>query len=262
MSGFVPPGPPPEPYPSYGSFRGGTPPQHDPSAHAEASQSRKMAGWALGLAFVFFVPLAPLLAGGLAIAVLVRAHGARGTATDGSHGRGMAVAALVVATLHIAGLIALVVTGAFNFSEDAERDDEGRVTEPTDIAALNLRVGDCANDPNLAELQGSETVQTFELEVVPCEQAHDIEAYHGFDLPEGDYPGRQVVIREAEEKCSREAVRFIGGTGRPTLSLSYYYPEETSWQLYDDRLVLCVIGETGEKTEGTLRGTGTGTGRG
>lgn len=266
MSGFVPPGPgqPPEeppgspphqPYPTYPQQ-----PHYDGAADAEAASSRKLAGWALGLSFLFVIPVAPLVAIGLAITALVQGSRPSRDGRPRNHGTGMAIAALPIAGLSLIAAIALIasgVVGDFDPNDDAERDEEGQVTEPTDIPALNLRVGDCANDPDLAELGPDETGETYEIEAVPCRLPHDLEVFHGFDLPDGDYPGEEAIFREAEKQCGREAQKFLGGLkGAARLGVSYYFPKETSWRLYDDRKVLCIIAETGQQSVGTLEGTG------
>jgi hypothetical protein len=267
MTGFEPPGPPLEP-PRHGppsSDPWGSQPYGGPSPydrnraeeHDQARRSKKMAGWALGLSFVWCLhPFTLLASVGLAIAALVRSGEGQ---EPRAHGRGMAIAAIVINALWIVLVVGLIATGGLGslLDDDAERDDEGRVTRPEDIAAHNLRVGDCANDPGFAALGPSDTVETYQVEAVPCAEPHDFEVFHGFDLPDGAYPGEEAVYREADTKCYQEVRRFLGGPrGAARLGVGYYYPQEMSWRLYDDRKVLCVIGEEGEKTSGTLRGTG------
>jgi hypothetical protein len=275
MTGFVPPGPgqPPEEPP-------GSPPQQPPQqpwppqyhGHAayggpspdgdvsrdliRAGRSKKMAGWALGLSFVWCLhPFTLLPSVGLAIAALARSGEGR---EPREHGRGMAIAALVINGLWVVLIVVLIVTGGLqSFLDDADRDEEGQVTEPTDIPILSLRVGDCANDPNLVSLGPEETAETYELEAVPCRLPHDLEAFHDYELPDGDYPGEDAIFREAEQRCVQAARKFLGGPkGARRLGITSYVPRETSWRLYDDRKVLCVITERGRKTVGTLEGTG------
>jgi hypothetical protein len=213
-----------------------------------------MAGWALGLSFVWCLhPFTLLPSVGLAIAALAR------SGDDQDHGRKRAIAALIIDGLWVVVFIVLVVTGVVGeFTKDAERDDEGRVTEPSDISAQKLRVGDCANDPNFVDLDRGETVDVYEIEAVPCKVPHDFEAYYAFDLPDGDYPGEQAILREADDKCFREVRGFLGGLKgvAGSLGITYYSPAQLSWKLHDDREVVCVIGDSARKTTGTLRGTG------
>jgi hypothetical protein len=143
------------------------------------------------------------------------------------------------------------------FTDDAERDSEGRVTEKSDISAFKLRVGDCLDDPALAELELDETTEAHALEAVPCSEPHDLEVYHQFKLPDGDYPGDDRVVEEADRACSRGLEPFTGRIGRRSdLTYAYYYPQEATWRLVEDRDVVCVVGRAERKTSGTLRGIG------
>lgn len=261
MSEFTPPGgEPPRPQPEPDPWRGGAPPLGGPSPYhnraeefSRAQTSRKMAGWGLGLSFVWCLhPLTLLVSAGLAIAALARS----GDGQD--HGRRMAVGALIINALWVLVVVVLVVTGVVNeFTEDADRDDEGRVTERSGISAFKLRVGDCLNDPTLTELEFDETSEVVGLEAVPCSEPHDLEVYHRFELPNGDYPGEERVVEEADRACSRELEPFTGRIGRRSdLTSAYYYPQEATWRLLDDREVVCVVGRAERKTSGTLRGVG------
>jgi hypothetical protein len=207
-----------------------------------------MGGWALGLAIAFCFPLATLVSIGLAIATLVQSRDGR------DRGRGMAVAALVIDGLVLLGIVGLVVV-ALLAPTSPQRDSAGRVTERHEISAFDVREGDCLDDPALMAA-GSDEVEVKQAEAVPCGQAHDVEAYLVFDLEGDDYPGRHQVVRRATVGCLQGFVDFVGRPYRASdVEFWSYNPQERSWDLLDDRAVVCLAGIPDEKTTGTLEGS-------
>jgi hypothetical protein len=220
----------------------------------EVEPSKAMAGWALGLAIVpCFFPVSTLVAIGLAIAVLVKSRDGR------NHGKGMAVAALVIAPLWVVGVIVAALVGAFGeLQQEGERDGSGQVTESSEISILKIRVGDCFDYPELASLDPNETAESEAFTVTgrPCADPHDFEAYHAYDLTDGDYPGEDVVTESATTKCFAQFKRFVGiPYGKSELEPYFLYPTSRSWALLDDRAVTCLVGEPGKKTSGSLEGS-------
>ena len=220
-----------------------------PPAYPEPA-SRTMAGWALGLAIVGCLCITALVAIGLAIAVLVKSRDGR------DHGKGMAIAALVIAPIWIVTSIVVNVVGVIDeLAADAERDDAGRVTERTTISVAKIRAGDCLNSAELAGA-GDETVHTSEVEVVPCLEPHQLEAYLVGTLPEGEYPGSQKVQRTAGRMCLLAFDDFVGlSYGRSELDFVYLYPEAPSWRTIDDRDITCLVTDPQDPTTGSLRGS-------
>jgi hypothetical protein len=226
----------------------------DPNRY-EIPPSKAMSGWALGLAIVpCLFPVATLVSIGLAIAVLVKSRDGR------NHGKGRAIAALIIATLWIIGVIVAVAVGAFaDLQRDAERDDAGNVTEPSTVSVLKIRVGDCFDHPELAglELGGADAAEeTMTVEAIPCADPHDFEAYHAYDLTDGDYPGQDAVAESATTTCLRQFKAFVGiAYPKSDLEPYYLFPTSQTWRILDDRTVTCLVGEPGAKTSGTLRGS-------
>ena len=214
--------------------------------------SKTMAGWSLALALALcFAPLTNLISIGLAIAVLV--SGAR----DGrDHGKGLAIAALIINGVVILGFVGLVAAGVVSeLTAAPERDADGQVTERQEVSSMKIREGDCVDDPQLLEAQ-DETVDATTIEVVPCGAAHDVEAFHAFDLTIEDYPGDERTFELAVEGCMKEFRPFIGRSYRSSeLDFWTYYPQRRSWALFDDRLVVCMVGHPDHQTLGTLEGS-------
>jgi len=205
-----------------------------------------MAITALVLSFVFFIPLALLVAIGLAIAVLVRSR--RGI----NHGRGKAITALVLAGLILVGWAALIVV-AVTTSDDAHRDGSGHVTQSGTISVQRLRLGDCFDHGALPDDNGRFRITT--VRVVPCAEPHDWEVFHTFSLTGDAYPGTGEVSRFSEGGCLDAIEPFLGGPlDHSGPEVDYLHPTAASWR-QDDRLVQCVIGANGSQVTGTLRGT-------
>jgi len=230
----------------YGGQAYGSPYPQQPLAPA----SRTMAGWALALSILGCIPLAIFVAAGLAIAVLVRSKDGR------DHGKGMAIAALVIAgvwLLVLGGLVGFGVVQGLREGVDADRNDQGQVTEPTDISVQNLRVGDCFDDPALLGAATDDTAEALTARVMPCSDAHHFEVYHVFKLTNEDYPGEAEVTRLANEGCFSAYQSYVGKPARQSLlDVYYYYPQKRTWSLLGDRSVQCIIASPEGLVTGSL----------
>jgi hypothetical protein len=222
----------PNPYATQTELRLGEASRYD------AGTSRKMAGWALGLSLVFCIPFGFLVAIGLAITVLVRSRG------GGDHGKGMAIAALIISGLIIIANVVYVVVILFAGVDTTDRDSEGNVIDGGTVTLDRLRVGDCFNEPNFEDLpaDGSQGEASASVEVVPCREPHQAEVYHSLEVTGDDFPGESAIDRQAAE-CVPEFKEYVGKPyGRSRLEITLYYPTSSSWRL-GDRTVLCNLVE-------------------
>lgn len=236
------PGPAYEPNPYHQAPPGGYP----PPPRGEEPPSQAMATVALVLCCIFFIPLAAIVGIGLAIAVLVKSTPTR------NYGTGKAVTGIAIG---LCGL--MIMFGLFTWlatlenGTNLDRDQDGAATTSGTVLTTALRVGDCFN--NDTEVPESEVVMVGTVKVVPCSESHQWEAYHGFKLEDGQWPGDMQVGRLAEGGC---AEAFQGFTGEPyqssALEVIYFLPVEQSWS-EGDRRVLCTVG-TGALRAGSLRG--------
>ena len=141
-----------------------------------------------------------------------------------------------------------VLAGLAGCGGDAKRDDAGQVQEQSDVSATKVRKGDC--------IAGTATGQVDSLTAVPCAQPHGGEAYHAFDLPDGDYPGEEPVATAAEQGCIAEFEGFVGRLYEESvLEIAPLTPSAESWEA-DDRQVLCFIKDPEKDTTGTLANAG------
>lgn len=204
--------------------------------------SQTMAGWALGLAILSCLPFAWFVAIGLAIAVLVRSSDGR------DHGKGKAIAALVIAGVWFAIGIVVGVVSLVLAPEPVSED--GRPM----VSTADLGEGQCFNAPEIFDATGEESVDIERVEVVPCGQRHQFEIYHRQQLPGSDYPGYRKVVSQTEEFCVEEFGDFVGREyDRSELGLIYFHPQPRGWAL-GDHYSVCAIGEVnGRRVTGTLR---------
>jgi hypothetical protein len=216
--------------------------------------SKAMAGWALGLAIVpCCFGITTLVGIGLAITVLVKSrHGV-------DHGKGLAIAALVIGPIWLALSAIGLATGMISdLTSDAQRDESGQVTTRSEQSVWKLRNGDCFDDTGLSGLEGDEDSADGPPSVtgVPCHQAHQFEVFHQFDLAKAVYPGDEEVGDLAIDGCAKEFRAFVGVPFRRSrLDMFSLYPDSTAWSELDERTVTCAIGQRDELTTGSLRAT-------
>ncbi len=151
-------------------------------------------------------------------------------------------ALVLIATVSLTGCA--TISGLFG---GAVRDDEGQISEGGQVDVLTLAVGDC--------LVGVEEGMQSSVDAVPCAEEHDLEAFHDFTLPAGDFPGEETVDQAAIEGCHTAFEEFIGlSYDESVLVYTYFYPSEESWTQADDRLITCLVGEESGPVTGTLAG--------
>lgn len=155
-------------------------------------------------------------------------------------------ALLVGATALIASLALTGCSALSTLLGGAPRDETGQVTETVSDTVFNLRVGDCFNEP--------EGAQVNEVELVPCSEPHDKEVYAELTLPDGDLP--DDVKEQADEFCYNEFEPFIGVSyEESTLYYRYFFPSQDTWDYENDRLITCIVYDSAGQTTGSLAGS-------
>lgn len=132
-------------------------------------------------------------------------------------------------------LVALTSASCGLVSESAPaRDDDGAHVESGTLAAFDLQLGDCFNDPGSGEVEA--------VGVVPCTEAHDFEVYHVFTLDDGTYPGTEVIQDKWIDGCLAEFEPFVGTSFDVSiLDISAIFPTQQSWEELGDRVILCSV---------------------
>jgi len=205
----------------------------------DSRRSRNMAGWALGLSLALCIPFAFLVAIGLAIAVLVRSAGG-----GEDHGKGKAIAALVISGLIIIANVVYAVVIVFNGVDGTERDADGQVVDGGTVTPDRLRVGDCFTEPAFDKISadGSEREASATIEVVPCSEPHQAEAFHSFKISGDDFPGHDAISSWSAD-CFRAFKEYVGKAyAQSSLDVMFYSPTAQSWR-FGDRTILCSLTE-------------------
>lgn len=126
--------------------------------------------------------------------------------------------------------------------------------QETDVFSVN--VGDCFQDPS--SLSEDEATEVGSVPIVDCEEHHDNEVYHMFDMEGDDFPGAAAVREASDQGC---LAAFEGFVGTPYDSSRYYfgtlYPTQETWTQMDDREVVCyVFLPDGVRSQGSAGGSG------
>lgn len=239
------PQPRPEPDEAPGGERPTWPYDAGAASVARADTSRRMATLSLVLSLLFFVPFAPLVGLVLGIVVLVRARGSH------DHGKGRAIAATVIGTLYLlslVGAVALGVVQAWN-GPAAERDDDGAVTESSEVDIANLEEGDCVlRMQHVEDLEPGEAA-TGLVAAVPCAEPHLAEVFLIYEIDPDGYPDQETLDRAALDGCLPAFADYVGRSfERSRLDLNYYNPSKEG-RFGDDRVICLVTSSDGLTSE-------------
>ena len=102
-----------------------------------------------------------------------------------------------------------------------------------ETSIFQLSPGQCFDRPSAEGL--------YEVSVVPCEVAHDLQMYALFQLEEPSWPGDDRVQELSDVGCRAEFSAFTGtAPERSDLGYTMYTPSSGSWA-EGDRQVLCAL---------------------
>jgi hypothetical protein len=88
------------------------------------------------------------------------------------------------------------------------------------VSLFGLEVGDCIDYSGEAATLG-------QVKRVDCSDPHDAKVIGSVGLPEGDFPGDDGIVEFASLYCPEETSDYLG-------------PTSDSWDLLDDRDILCL----------------------
>jgi Septum formation len=136
----------------------------------------------------------------------------------------------------VAVAVAVVLTGC---SAPEEHEEWVGASAPSpavpalETSIFQLAPGQCFDRPAPDEL--------YEVQVVPCSVAHDLEVYALFQLEEPSWPGETAVHRLADGGCREQFVSLTGTEpAESELGYTMYIPSEGSWS-EGDRQVQCAL---------------------
>lgn len=122
---------------------------------------------------------------------------------------------------------------------------------PRETTVFAISVGDCLND-------ASDTADVSAVPVVKCSEPHDSEVYAVIVMADGDYPGDEAVMQQADDGCREEFTLYVGVPATQSRYMfNALYPTEDSWT-GGDREILCrvalVTNGAIDKVTGSLKG--------
>lgn len=162
----------------------------------------------------------------------------------GDGGRGRAIAGIVLSSMWLLGAAALFALGAVadSLADDLDGSPGASPTEPKEVDAKKMKVGDCINDDQGATntTATGEPVEVESVKIVPCDGPHDGEVMAVFRLTGAVMPSDQQMSQLASAGCKKRMLsRISRDPAANALATSYYYPTAESWRA-GDRAVTCV----------------------
>jgi hypothetical protein len=159
----------------------------------------------------------------------------------------------VAARIHTMLVIVVLLAGCGADGAVRSDDGTGAVVTPGAVGVFDAKVGDCFSD----ELPTDQVTQVTNVDAVPCDQPHTNEVFAVFDLPDGEYPGDDAVSRQSEEGCVERFADFVGADYQSSrLVVNFLLPTRQSWDVQDDREVVCAISDPSGPLEGSVADTG------
>jgi hypothetical protein len=160
---------------------------------------------------------------------------------------------VILVVCAIGALLAVVALLALDDGDDdAEAGNTTTTPAGEPVAVDRIDVGTCFNDAG--------DVGAFdytELAVVACDEPHDNEVYHLFDLEGGAaYPGDEQIAQLTRDGCLSAFEAYVGKPYTESVfAILPIPPSETSWD-GGDREVVCAVYDTGRKElTGSVRGS-------
>ena len=154
--------------------------------------------------------------------------------------------------------IGLFVAGGLivNWFTDAKRDESGAVVEAGDVAADQIRVGDCLAFP--AGFDPAETFEFEQIEAVPCSEPHWAEVYAEYTMSGSSYPGVVAIEDFVFEHCRPSYHTFTGVVyeDEATMDITWFEPTSQSWSQGDRTVQCAVVDLSGGDLVGTMEGRG------
>ena len=152
-------------------------------------------------------------------------------------------------------VVLFVGAAAYHMTTSADRDASGAIVDGGNVDAFQLRLGDCIDDTSSLLGDGGGEVDT--LPGVPCSEPHDNEVYAVFNVSFDSYPPEEEMFEQAFTSCHERFEPFVGKDYESSsLDILTLYPTEDSWNLNNDREVVCAVFDlNANKLTGSAKGT-------
>ena len=105
-----------------------------------------------------------------------------------------------------------------------------------------IEIGMCFDDQDGPEVE--------RLPTVPCDEPHENEVFHLYDVRGDEHPGQEALTVAADEVCRGEPfVDYVGTTVEESrFDVYQILPTEESWE-EGDREVVCVLYDPSDNVE-------------
>lgn len=137
---------------------------------------------------------------------------------------------------------------------DAPATSTSAPVEEREQAVFDFEIGDCFDDPDGVDLEqeGGDVLES--VVSVGCDQAHDNEVIHLFEVDDATFPGQEVLQDRADEQCQARWPDYIGTAYADSELESFpLVPTAESWKR-GDREIVCAVYLPDEKLVGSVRG--------
>jgi hypothetical protein len=117
---------------------------------------------------------------------------------------------------------------------------------------FSLEVGECFQDVAAGE------TEVENVETVDCDEPHDNEVFHTFELEGDEFPDDATLLGAIEDECLDPVFEDYFGAPYETSEIEVLpiTPTPESWEQADDREVVCAGFIPEEQVEGSLQGSG------
>jgi hypothetical protein len=145
----------------------------------------------------------------------------------------------------VAAFVFLAVAATLGGDDPAEL--EGSLTFD------QLAVGACYDEPNdWWEVDGSFLWE--EIDAVRCEDPHDSEVFHIFELETATVPDEQEIGRIVDDVCVPEFETYVGHPYRGSeLDITYSWPSPEGWDEGDRTAMCAAFAADLDKLEGSVK---------
>jgi hypothetical protein len=148
------------------------------------------------------------------------------------------------------GVILIVGIGGVLFS--AGRSSSGELDKAGDLAANELRIGDCF------DLKEADTEEVGDVRAVPCSETHQYEVFFVGDAPGETYPSDPDTGFESyvAEQCLPAWDAFVGVSyAESILEIVYFSPSRDGWSAGDHSIQCAIYDPRDAERTGSLKGT-------
>ena len=129
--------------------------------------------------------------------------------------------------------VAAGAVGGFIFN--ASRSDSGEITKSGDLAATDLRIGDCF------DLKDPEADEIGDVTAVPCTTEHEYEMFLIGTMPEGPFPSDDGFVDWLDTNCVPAFGSYVGlAYEESELDIFWLQPTSEAWA-DGDRSIQCAV---------------------